>query len=270
MDSRGAANPVYEDFEPSTELIQEKDCDTIVFNLPDFRKDQLRVQLTTSNILRITGSRPIADNKWKRFHKEFPVSANSNIQQISAKFEGGKLYIRLPKVIVQEDKQETNLSPPKKPADELPPPQKTTTTTTQKQEANEKTASKADPSKPSSDQDDAPSTKEEPSSVKTAKEPQDADTGNHDGAGKTSIAKDEHENDKEKAMDTDPRIDDKVGERGAEARPQKYKNTASNVASSLKMPGRLTNAVLAVILAVSLGIYITKLIKSCKIDVNCI
>ncbi|XP_021720617.1 inactive protein RESTRICTED TEV MOVEMENT 2-like [Chenopodium quinoa] len=89
----------YEDFEPVSDLLSEKECDTLLLYLPGFRKEQLKVQLTTSRILKISGERPIGDNKWKRFHKEFNVPSNIDMKDMTAKFEGGILYIRQPKLI---------------------------------------------------------------------------------------------------------------------------------------------------------------------------
>lgn len=84
-----------------------------------YRKEQLRVQLTTSRILKISGERPIGENKWRRFNKEFGVPSNCDTKEITAKFEGGILYIRQPKVITP---QALPLPLPQPPQQELPPP----------------------------------------------------------------------------------------------------------------------------------------------------
>ncbi|XP_057535026.1 inactive protein RESTRICTED TEV MOVEMENT 2-like [Amaranthus tricolor] len=114
------SQPSYEEFTPISDFISEKECDSLLIYLPGFTKDQLKVQLTTSGILRVTGERPIGDNKRKRFRMEFPVSSNINTKEMTAKFEGGKLYIRQPKLITPaatEQQQE------EKPAMEAPKPQ---------------------------------------------------------------------------------------------------------------------------------------------------
>lgn len=97
-----ASNPehTYDDFDPVSDLLPEKECDTLLLYLPGFRKDQLKVQITSSRILRISGERPTGENnKWKRFRKEFNVPSNVDVTKMTAKYEGGILYIRQPKLI---------------------------------------------------------------------------------------------------------------------------------------------------------------------------
>lgn len=53
--------------------------------------------MTSGRKLRITGERLRGDNKWSCFHKELPISSYYDANQISAKFEGGILYVKHPK-----------------------------------------------------------------------------------------------------------------------------------------------------------------------------
>ncbi|KAK9727103.1 hypothetical protein RND81_05G258000 [Saponaria officinalis] len=92
----------FEDFDPVSDLISEEKSDTLILYLPGFRKEQLKVQLTTSHILRISGERLIGDGKWRRFIKEFKIPPNVDTKGITAKFEGGILQIRQPKLITSE------------------------------------------------------------------------------------------------------------------------------------------------------------------------
>uniref|UniRef100_A0A803LXI7 SHSP domain-containing protein n=1 Tax=Chenopodium quinoa TaxID=63459 RepID=A0A803LXI7_CHEQI len=95
------ANPnrLYEDYDPPFDMVTEEGCDTILIYLPGYKKEQLRVQLTTSRVLKISGERLIGDNRWRGFNKEFQVPTNCDTKEITAKFEGGILYIRQPKII---------------------------------------------------------------------------------------------------------------------------------------------------------------------------
>nr|GME19328.1 inactive protein RESTRICTED TEV MOVEMENT 2-like [Ipomoea batatas] len=102
MDSRN-----YEDFDPDYDQIQEPEVDTLLIHLPGFRKDQLRVQLIRTVILRISGERQLEGNKWKRFLKEFQVSPNCDTNRISAKFQSGTLYVTLPKLITTTEGEES-------------------------------------------------------------------------------------------------------------------------------------------------------------------
>ncbi|GER40680.1 heat shock family protein [Striga asiatica] len=127
MDARrGAAAANTNIFEPLSDFVQEAECDTLLVYLPGFTKEQLRVQLTKSGLLKISGTRATGENKWSSFQKDFPVSANCDTTKITAKFEDGILYVRQPKLIVPDDnnKEEKKDSPSKSPHE--PPEQKTT------------------------------------------------------------------------------------------------------------------------------------------------
>ncbi|CAN1251650.1 hypothetical protein LINPERPRIM_LOCUS7779, partial [Linum perenne] len=91
-----------------------------------FRKDQLKVQVTSSRQLRITGERPSGannSNKWSRFKKEMPIGANYEANEIGARFDKGVLYVKHPKLIPNHQS-----NPPPQPAaagnNQFPPLQK--------------------------------------------------------------------------------------------------------------------------------------------------
>ncbi|CAN6695229.1 unnamed protein product [Malus baccata var. baccata] len=132
-------NRVYEDIKPSEEWAREEACDTLLVYLQGFRKENLRIQVTSADQnLRVLGERPLGhDNKWQRFRIEFPIPSNCNTNTISAKFENDILYVKLPKLIdlaavESNDKPQKPLSTiteapkPHKPAPttEAPKPQK--------------------------------------------------------------------------------------------------------------------------------------------------
>lgn len=111
MSSKGAApTQVYEDFVPSSKLDKEEHIDTIHLNLQGFKREQLRVVVTSTGILKISGQRPIGRNKWQRFQTEFPVAENCDRTKISAKFENGILHVRQPKLITSSVKKDKEMS----------------------------------------------------------------------------------------------------------------------------------------------------------------
>lgn len=116
-------NREYEIFEPSTEWAREDKFDTLIVHLPGFRKEQLKVQVTTSKMLRVIGERQLGNNKWSSFRQEFSISSNYDANAISAKFEGGKLFIKHPKNITPADRQQEE-KPQAKAVTEAPKPQK--------------------------------------------------------------------------------------------------------------------------------------------------
>ncbi|MCD7459005.1 hypothetical protein HAX54_039801 [Datura stramonium] len=237
MDSKGAApTQVYEDFVPTTELVQEQDCDTLLLDLTGFKKEQVRVQLTRTGILKISGQR-LADgqNKWLRFQKDFPVSENCDKTKISAKFENGILYVKQPKLITSSEKKDQelptpNAQQPKKPAEESQPQKKDeeqtkgekTPTPTQelpKKQANADKLEKVEPN---------------------AKEAKDlAEKPPVEGTGASSTVD-------ESKLENDANI-----------------GTAAVLAEKLKMPRKMMNMTLIIaLLVLGIGLYISNIMKN--------
>ncbi|OIT07557.1 PREDICTED: inactive protein RESTRICTED TEV MOVEMENT 2-like [Nicotiana attenuata] len=98
----------YEDFVPTSMMVQEKDYDTLLFNLTGFKKEQVKVQLSKTGILNISGQRLVY--KWQRFQKDIPVSENCDKSKISARFVNGNiLCVKYPKLIISEEKKDKKL-----------------------------------------------------------------------------------------------------------------------------------------------------------------
>ncbi|KAK1287093.1 17.8 kDa class I heat shock protein [Acorus calamus] len=95
--------PSYEDFEPRFERRQEETSDTLVFQLPGFKKEQLKVQIDNYGNIKVSGERPLEDNgggpRRSRFRKELKIPDNCNVSDIRARFDNEVLYIVLPKLI---------------------------------------------------------------------------------------------------------------------------------------------------------------------------
>ncbi|KAJ6368981.1 hypothetical protein OIU78_001366 [Salix suchowensis] len=80
-----AAARVGEDFEPSMDWVRDTGADTLQIHLPGFKKDQLKVQVTSMRVLRISGERQLSENRWSTFRKEIPISSNYDTNEINAK-----------------------------------------------------------------------------------------------------------------------------------------------------------------------------------------
>lgn len=64
----------------------------------------------------------MGQNKWSRFQKEFPLASDCDTNKISARFEGGILYVRIPKPIPSKT---SPIPASPKPTDHQPqPPEK--------------------------------------------------------------------------------------------------------------------------------------------------
>ncbi|KAL2496623.1 Protein restricted tev movement 2 [Forsythia ovata] len=106
----GCSKLLNELFQPASELIQEEDCDTLVLDLTGFKKEQLKAQLTReSRVLTISGARQLENNRWIGFHKDFPLSPNCDTKKISARFDGGMLFVNMPKLISPAEKEDIKL-----------------------------------------------------------------------------------------------------------------------------------------------------------------
>ncbi|KAL1822460.1 hypothetical protein ACET3Z_009238 [Daucus carota] len=105
MDSKFAAK--YDEFEPLCNWQREEGRDTLVLHLPEFKKEQLKVQLSNLRVLKISGERPLSAVKQSRFYKEVKVAKECNANDIRAKFVNGLLYVVMPKTIpvVQEHEE---------------------------------------------------------------------------------------------------------------------------------------------------------------------
>ncbi|XP_010917927.1 uncharacterized protein [Elaeis guineensis] len=101
METKAAAGQmVYEDVVPSYKFVREEGIDTLVIELSEFKKEQIRVELDKFGKLSISGERPLAHNKRSRFRSAFEVPEDCN--EIRAKFENGRLYVKvLPKFITE-------------------------------------------------------------------------------------------------------------------------------------------------------------------------
>ncbi|KAG9148451.1 hypothetical protein Leryth_026687 [Lithospermum erythrorhizon] len=92
-----APSPSYEEIEPFCTWQREEARETLIVHLPDFKKDQLRVQINNYGILKISGERQINATKKCKFYKEVPVPKNCINDEIRVKFINGCLYISMPK-----------------------------------------------------------------------------------------------------------------------------------------------------------------------------
>ncbi|XP_054797012.1 17.6 kDa class I heat shock protein 2-like [Prosopis cineraria] len=107
MSSKAMRESVYEDLEPTINWIHGEQSDTLVFLLSGFSKEEMKVQITSNHVLKVSGEQQVAEDKGsvlRRFHKEFSVPRDIDINQIGAKFEDGKLYIKLPKAMTKAQK----------------------------------------------------------------------------------------------------------------------------------------------------------------------
>ncbi|XP_059646492.1 inactive protein RESTRICTED TEV MOVEMENT 2-like isoform X2 [Cornus florida] len=87
--------PSYDDFEPFCTWRREE----------EFKRDELKVQISNHGFLKISGERPTGAMKRSRFYREFKIPTDCNSNEIHAKFMGGILYISMPKYATSVTKE---------------------------------------------------------------------------------------------------------------------------------------------------------------------
>ncbi|GAB4857220.1 hypothetical protein Ancab_015128 [Ancistrocladus abbreviatus] len=104
-----AVSPTYLDFEPYGEWKREEGREMLTLDLPGFKKEELKVQVSNQGGLKISGEHPINEDgtQRKRFYKETRVPVGCEINQIRAMLINGRLQIIMPKKIspVQSETQ---------------------------------------------------------------------------------------------------------------------------------------------------------------------
>lgn len=86
-----------DDFKPYCLWERDEALETLVIHLPEFKKDQLKVHISVTGILKISGERVVSETKRSHFQKELRVQSNWNADEIRAKFSAGHLRIMIPK-----------------------------------------------------------------------------------------------------------------------------------------------------------------------------
>ncbi|KAL7616132.1 inactive protein RESTRICTED TEV MOVEMENT 2 [Lactuca sativa] len=89
----------YDEFEPMCTWQREDGQDVLVLHLPEFKKDQLRIQISNTGILKITGENVVDGKRRNRFLKEIKVTKDYDSNNIHAKFSQGRLRVTMPKKV---------------------------------------------------------------------------------------------------------------------------------------------------------------------------
>ncbi|KAL6563880.1 hypothetical protein OROHE_005120 [Orobanche hederae] len=121
-------------FEPEYNFgVAGQDWNTLRIYLPGFKKEELRIQLLSRSsvpVLKITGKRTVEDKTQLDFEKDFIVSEDCDTNKITARFEGGKLYVMNVKLIEQHKQIPPRETPKDSPATETDQEQAATQKTT--------------------------------------------------------------------------------------------------------------------------------------------
>ncbi|KAL5101636.1 hypothetical protein RYX36_005963 [Vicia faba] len=220
------ADRIYDDFEPPSDWDHDDSSDTVILMIPGFMKEQLRVQVTSTRVLRVSGERQMNDKKWRRFRKEFSIPSHSDTSKVAAKFEAGILYVKLPKLINQQ-----NIAP------------------TPTQQEPQKPQQQTIPQKP-----DTPNT-DHVSDQKKHQEPKKdiEEVSEKNEKGKAEESRDDENGKMEKRPVTMEMVS---------RQRQEYVNALCGLVDEVKKQKQLVNVLLLVFLVLMFGIYVKNVINS--------
>ncbi|CAJ1975475.1 unnamed protein product [Sphenostylis stenocarpa] len=269
MTNAETADPNHEFFVPPSDWDHQKESDTIILMLPGFRKEELKVQVSSNQVLKLSGARKISDNKWRRFRKEVPLHDSYETSGINAKFEAGMLYVKLPKVIKPQ--------PPTK--------QKSKPVALQQLGEKEPTEDKTEESKTEEQPPPPPpqEPKADPQKEMSKAETEDINRTSYEAQemGETTQTTfkeqtEDHEDSEEKVAQSQAKTDDKemeeaIASKAKETGPQELKSSVANMNKILDMISHMVLEVkkqkkvanlVIVFLVLFIGLYLKGVVKS--------
>ncbi|WKA08365.1 hypothetical protein VitviT2T_026094 [Vitis vinifera] len=94
----------FQDIVPSSGWSEDEKCHYLLVDLPGFKREEVKLQVDyQTNQLMASGERRVSELKYIRFKQTFKLPNNSDIEKITAKFEGEILYVIVPKVKEQKE-----------------------------------------------------------------------------------------------------------------------------------------------------------------------
>ncbi|KAL4333980.1 hypothetical protein GQ457_07G035980 [Hibiscus cannabinus] len=265
MDS--TTKPAYEDFEVHTEWVHEAVDDTLIAYLPGFRKDQLKVQVTSRGNLRISGERPTGDNKFSRFTKEVPIPSNCDQNKIRANYKGGMLHVKFPKLIVPADEKSEKTKPSAE--DPIPKSDQRAADVPKKQNNGVEQAIQKGPPR---DKEVDKVSEQTPSKQKEIEDNSKSNASNEPDP--KPMKKDKNGSDQEEKSSS---ISEKPADSAQHAAQKadiycqlgiNYERVIGSLAKGIKNPRKVMNMVLVALLVVVLAVYVKNLIMSLRTAEN--
>ncbi|KAK6249927.1 hypothetical protein SCA6_003932 [Theobroma cacao] len=102
---RRSANRIAEKFVPTSDWTQDAKGNYLFVDLPGFKKEELRLELASTGHIKISGERVVNENKSIYFEETFALPENSDMDNISGKFDGDFLHVTVPRRPVVEEKK---------------------------------------------------------------------------------------------------------------------------------------------------------------------
>ncbi|KAM7479983.1 hypothetical protein LguiA_028196 [Lonicera macranthoides] len=106
----GDKSLVFVEFEPPSGWTEDPTSHYLLVDLPEFKMEEVKLQVDNQDQIIVSGERKVAENKYARFEQKFRVPENSDIANVTGKFEGELLYVTVPKKKIQKESGEGNIN----------------------------------------------------------------------------------------------------------------------------------------------------------------
>ncbi|KAJ1438964.1 HSP20-like chaperone [Sesbania bispinosa] len=100
-----ARTPVVEEIVPNSGWTEDSTGHYLLVDLPEFRKQEVKLQVDSHGRIVVKGERQANEQKRVRFQLTFPAPVDSDMDKIAGNFDGGILYVTVPKRIAQENRE---------------------------------------------------------------------------------------------------------------------------------------------------------------------
>ncbi|KAL4633780.1 hypothetical protein ACB092_04G147100 [Castanea dentata] len=96
---------IVEDYVPYSGWTEDVNGRYLLIDLPGFKKEDIKLSVDGSGNIKATGQRQVNEDKMAYFDQSFKLPENSDVDKISARFEGEILYVTVPKQAVEEKRE---------------------------------------------------------------------------------------------------------------------------------------------------------------------
>ncbi|XP_057422173.1 18.0 kDa class II heat shock protein-like [Lotus japonicus] len=102
-----AQTPVVEEIVPNSGWTEDSAGHYLLVDLPEFRKEEVKLQVDSYGRIVVKGERQANEQKRVHFQLVFPVPVDSDTDKLAGHFDGGILYVTVPKRVAEEKNQES-------------------------------------------------------------------------------------------------------------------------------------------------------------------
>ncbi|GLT63072.1 hypothetical protein SLA2020_356640 [Shorea laevis] len=95
-----------EELEPSAVWTEDSNCHYLQIQLPGFKKEQFRLDVASTGNLTLSGERMVNESKAVYVDKTYKLPKDSDVEEITVKYDALYLYITVPKLARQEEKED--------------------------------------------------------------------------------------------------------------------------------------------------------------------